>query len=171
MTQQPQLRMRLEDVSTLSQPDPPAGAHVRRATDDDAVGLARCLSLAFTDSWDVVRVRSALLDAPEVVSTWVVEAEGEIVATASLAHDANHPDAGVLHWVAALPSHAGQGLGSMVSVAALRTCADIGKRAAVLLTDDRRLAAIRTYRRLGFMPLHTDPSHAERWRTIMAALP
>lgn len=163
--------MRLEDVTALPHRDPPPGMRVRRATEDDVIGLALCLSLAFTDSWDATRVRSALLAAPEVVATWVVEADGQIVATASLATDAGHSAAGVLHWVAALPGQAGNGLGSLVSVAALRSCADIGVRTAVLLTDDHRLAAIRTYRRLGFTPLHTDPSHAERWRVILADMP
>jgi len=175
MTQLPQLRMRLDDISTLPQRDPPTGMRVRRATngdDDDADGLALCLSQAFNDSWDAARVRSALLAAPEVVSTWVVEADGQIIATASLSTDAHHhPDAGVLHWVGALPTHAGLGLGSLVSVAALRICTDIGVRAAVLLTDDHRLPAIRTYLRLGFVPLYTDPSHADRWHQVLADMP
>jgi mycothiol synthase len=41
---------------------------------------------------------------------------------------------------------------------------------AVLETDDWRLAAIRTYLRLGFEPDPVEEEHAARWRRVLKIL-
>ena len=40
----------------------------------------------------------------------------------------------------------------------------------VLFTDDHRLAAIKTYLKLGFEPQMVHDSHPERWREVLAKL-
>lgn len=167
----PQLQMRRDDLAGLPPLVPPAGIAVRRAGDADARGIAACLGAAFGDAWDEARVGSVLLRHPEVLATFVAVADGGVVATASAAYQpALYGDAGVLHWVAAMPGHGGRGLGGLVSLAALHHCAGHGLVAAMLLTDDARLPAIRTYRRLGFRPFMHHRSHPERWRAIAASL-
>lgn len=167
----PQLLMRRDDLAGLPPVEPPPGVAIRRAGADDAAAIAACLSTAFGEPWDVARVERDLLRHPEVIATVVAVLDGAVVATASAAwQPARFGDAGVLHWVAALPGHGGKGLGGLVSLAALRHCAAEGLVAAMLLTDDARIPAIRTYRRLGFRPFHHHRSHPERWRAVLAAI-
>lgn len=171
MTDLPQLRMRRDDLADLPPLVPPAGVSIRCAGDADAAGIATCLGSAFGVPWDEARVQTELLRHPEVLVTFVALIDGVVVATASTQHQpAVYGDAGVLHWVGALPGHGGKGLGGLVSLAALNHCADAGLVAAMLLTDDARIPAIRTYLRLGFRPFHDHRSHPARWRAILAAI-
>lgn len=171
MADQPQLVMRRDDLADLPPVQPPAGVAVRRATAADAAGIAACLTEAFATPWDEARVFAALLHAPEVKATFVAVVDGGIVATASAAFQPErHGEVGILHWVAARPGHGGKRLGGLVSLAALHACADLGLVAATLLTDDQRIPAIRTYRRLGFRPFLTHRSHPARWRAVLAAI-
>lgn len=167
----PQLQMRRDDLAGLPAVVPPPGVVIRPAVEADARGIAACLSAAFAEPWDEERVRTTLLRHPEVLGTFVAEAGGVIVATASAAHQPGlYGDAGVLHWVASLPGHGGKGLGGLVSLAALHLCAERGMVAGMLLTDDQRIPAIRTYRKLGFRPFMHHRSHPDRWRAILGTL-
>jgi mycothiol synthase len=75
---------------------------------------------------------------------------------------------GALHMVAVHPEHQGHGLGYAVCLAVLQRFAQQGTPEVRLLTDDHRLAAVRTYWRLGFRPLLTADDHAARWEAIRA---
>lgn len=77
---------------------------------------------------------------------------------------------GFLHYVGVTPRHQGKGLGFQVSLAALRSMRAENKTAAVLTTDDFRLAAIGTYLRLGFRPLLVHENQRDRWRAVLAEL-
>lgn len=143
------------------------GYELRTAEVDDARGLAFLLSRAFGDPWEVPRVMTALLQAPDVRRTYVVEFGRNIVATASAQVLADQwPGSGVVHWVGADPDFAGRGLGAAVVLAVLKDHLQAGHQDVVLTTDDERLAAIRTYLKLGFQPHFCDPTHPERWQTI-----
>lgn len=171
MTDLPQLQMRRDDLDGLPPLQPPDGVVVRRAVAEDAAGIAGVLAAAFATAWDSARALSVLLQHADVLATFVAERDGAIVATASAAFQGQlHGDAGVLHWVGVHPAHGGAGLGAQVSLAALHHCAAQGLVAAMLLTDDHRLPAIRTYRRLGFRPFLCHRSHPARWRAVHAAL-
>jgi mycothiol synthase len=167
----PQLLMRRDDLTGLPLVEPPPGVAIRPAVSDDAAAIAACLANAFGEPWTVARVERELLSHPEVLVTFIAVIDGTIVATASAAwQPSRFGDAGVLHWVAALPGYGGKGLGGLVSLAALRHCAAEGLVAAMLLTDDARIPAIRTYRRLGFRPFHHHRSHPARWQAVLAAI-
>jgi len=71
-----------------------------------------------------------------------------------------------LGWVAVLPSQRGLGLGLSLCQAALCFVRDRGYSYMFLKTEDFRLAAIKTYLRLGFEPELTDPSHMLRWQAL-----
>jgi len=93
------------------------------------------------------------------------------VATASAWVDARWGHrTGILHYVATRPDHAGKHLGLTVSLAALHKMAEEGRSSALLLTDDFRLAAIKTYLRLGFEPLLVHENQRERWRAVFEGL-
>lgn len=167
----PQLVMRRPAPLAPPVPEPPPGYALRTATAGDAAALADLLTATFED-WSVERVHRALLAAPDVRATQVLtDAAGRIVACASDRRlPARFGDACYLHFVAAAPAHAGQGLGRAVSAAALAAAAAGGAQGAVLETDDHRLPAVVTYLRLGFVPEYTDASHPARWAAVLAAL-
>jgi hypothetical protein len=61
----------------------PPGATLHTATPADVASLARILTLAFGEPWDEGRVRRVLLDAPDVVATYLLVQEGIVLATPS----------------------------------------------------------------------------------------
>lgn len=164
-----QLFMRRADLKDLpALPSLPDGYILRLASDADADALAVVLRAAFDDeTWTTDRVRADLLDAPDVVSTFVVDFAARPVATASARLRLDRfPNSGYVHWVGALPGHAGKCLGYLVSLAVLHEFVRLGCRDAVLETDDFRLPAIKTYHNLGFQPEMRDETHEERWKAV-----
>jgi mycothiol synthase len=157
----------------LSEPMPelprlPRGYELRVADPEDAREIAWVLTAAFSDPWSEERVFQVLLGAPDVRRTYVIEFGRSVVATASAqVLPERWPDSGVVHWVGADPAHAGRGLGHAVCLAVLHDHREAGHRDVVLTTDDERLAAIRTYWKLGFRPLECDPTHPERWSRVL----
>jgi mycothiol synthase len=96
---------------------------------------------------------------------------GEPVATASAWHVEKYgPETGYVHMVGALPGHQGKGLGYQVSLAALHRMAEERLRRAALQTDDFRLAAVKTYLKLGFEPVLVDENQRQRWAEVLRAL-
>lgn len=153
------------------QPPLPPGYALRSYREGDLGALASVLRAAFDDpTWTPERVRTTLTNAPDVAQTLVIDHGGVPVATASARLKADFPGSGYVHWVAAAPAHRGFGLGYAVTLAVLHVFTEMGCRAAVLKTDDERLAAIRAYRRLGFRPEHQDATHPARWAIVEAEL-
>lgn len=167
-----QLFMRRSELTSLPPLwSPPEGYLLRDAVAADADGIAAVMVSAFGPDWTPDRVRAALLDAPDVKATYLVVKDGEPVATASARLvPERYPDSGYLHWVGAHEAHRGRRLGALVSLAALHYFRDAGCRDAVLETDPPRLAAIRTYLGLGFLPEMADPEHERVWREVRAQL-
>jgi mycothiol synthase len=95
--------------------------------------------------------------------------DGDPIATAQLHLHDHGPYAPMaeLGWVAVDREHRGQGLGRVVSLAVLRKAADLGHAELFLRTDDHRLAAIRTYLSLGFVPWMYDDSAPARWQKLL----
>ena len=102
----------------------------------------------------------------------VHEANGEIVATAMALHNYSglHPFRGDIGWLAGDPGHAGHGLGSAVSAAATARLIAAGYRDIRLGTEDFRLAAIKVYLRLGYVPVLYRPEMLERWQAVCGVL-
>jgi mycothiol synthase len=169
-----QLQMRRFSLDDLPEMPPlPPGYTLRtQRSDADPEPLAALLRTAFeTASWTAERVYSELLVAEGVPQTFVIDFEDRPVATASaLLLPERFPGSGIVHWVAADPGHKGKRLGYCVSLAVLRLFGTLGCQDALLKTDDERLAAIRTYFNLGFVPDNCHPSHPERWKSVLAAL-
>jgi mycothiol synthase len=166
-----QLHMRrpnLENLPPLALPD---GYTLRESSSGDEAGIAALLQTTFGDTWTSDRVARELTQSDDVKKTFVLENNGEIVATASarLLPEA-YPDAGYVHYVAALPDHAGKRLGYLASLATLHEFVRLNCKTAVLDTDDFRLPAIKTYLNLGFAPYHRDGTHEARWAAIDATL-
>lgn len=137
----------------------------------DASAIAQCLKEAFNADWTPDRVLKDLLEAEDVLATYLVWYNDQCVATASARLIPNiFPGSGYLHWVATHPAHRGKKLGAWVSLRVLYLFAEMNCRDAVLETDDFRLPAIKTYLQLGFLPEYDHPSHPRRWRKVFETL-
>ena len=96
----------------------------------------------------------------------MVEHGGELVASCFATQRAEFcPAWGVLDYVCVRPGHRGKDLGFGVCVSVLRYFRSRGYKAVSLLTldvtaDNRRLAAIKTYLKLGFLPEQTEENAA-----------
>ena len=135
--------------------------------------LAQLLDRAFgAGSWDEARVEQALRADPSVLATYVVVRGGALVATASVLVLGEYPGSGYMHWVGADPDEQGKGLGTLVSLRVLRHFKELGLRDAVLETQTFRVAALRTYLRLGFVPeyYYGDPDGQLRWARLLPQL-
>lgn len=168
----PQLRMKHLLQSEPAAAELPSGYVLRVASAGDDLGLARVLNLAFPEMmWDAAKVHEILLDHPEVPETYLVEFDGECVATASYQEmGGEFEGAGWVHYVAADPAHAGKGLGYEVTRRVLSEAAARRRSSVFLTTDDPRLAAIRTYVKLGFEPDMWHESHPARWEQVRTQL-
>ena len=87
-------------------------------------------------------------------------------ATAEKTDMQDHTELGVLGWVMTHPDFQGHHLGRSVSVAAMHRLYDAGYRAFSLLTDDFRLAAVKTYLKLGWKPWLYLEEMEGRWRAL-----
>ena len=77
---------------------------------------------------------------------------------------------GRVHWVAILPEHQGQGLGSPLMIAVCRRLRELGYDRAFLRTAANRIPAIRLYLRLGFEPHPRNAEEERLWPQILARL-
>ncbi|MCS6829462.1 MAG: GNAT family N-acetyltransferase, partial [bacterium] len=138
----PQLQMVFPPHRFASLPEPslPQGYRLRQIRPgEEEKYLALMRSVGFAENWtpaDVQRFMRNVLPG----GFFVVEYEptGELVATAMANHapTEQHPNAGVLDWVAAAPAHQGKGLGKVVTAAVVRLLIQRGYQQIYLLTDD-----------------------------------
>jgi mycothiol synthase len=122
-------------------------------------------------TWDVERLRQDS-DRGLVRSAQRFVTAGDRIVACAGAYDRVRLGlpAWEIGWVAACPEHRGRGLGRCVTAAAARACRQLPPRPVYLLTDDHRVAALRTYLSLGFVPDCTAPGQARRWAHLLAQL-
>lgn len=77
---------------------------------------------------------------------------------------------GTLHMVSVLETEAGRGLGLLVCAEATGWLIGQGMPVIDLTTDDFRLPAVKTYLRLGYLPVIDDDEMLMRWRQVLARL-
>ena len=145
----------------------PHGCTMRQFAPADADAYLALMAKAGFKSWDHEQIEKVLSSV--LPGGWFLieqAATGRLVATAMARHRPieGHPDGGELSWVAADPEHKGKRLGMAVCAAVVARFLDAGYRRIYLLTDDRRLPAIRLYLQLGFEPFLARDDMAERWR-------
>lgn len=149
---------------------PPEGTEFRLGTHDDAEGLAALLTQTF-GPWTPQGALDGLLAHAEVPETHLLLRGGRIVATASLQLPADFSEAEAnVHYVGALPSESGRGLGRWVTASVVRAAHARGRTTVRLTTDDERLPAVATYLKLGFAPNEWHDSHVSRWETVRSRL-
>ncbi len=131
------------------------------------------MAMAGFTGWDDEKLRPWIARIlPDGWFMAVHTARDQIVATAMCLHDHTdlHPFGGELGWVAGDPAHTGHGLGRAVCAAVTARFIAAGYHNIHLYTEDWRLAALRTYFKLGYVPLLFAPDMPDRWRAVCAQL-
>jgi len=130
------------------------------------------VSAAFT-AWDdetLHKFRSKVLTDSMFLIEEFATGRFAASATAETTDMPEYPQVGVLGWVMTHPDFRGRHLGRSVSVAAMHRLYEAGYRAFSLLTDDFRLAAVKTYLDLGWKPWLYLPEMKERWCALAGIL-
>ena len=174
-----QLRMRRPNLDDLPPLTVPSGYSLRTYRPGDEAAWAEIMNSegGIGTGWTPDLVRARLIDQPQFDPVGLFFAtcdaeNGRPVASATAWRvPPEETRTGCLHMVAALPEHRGHGLGRMVNLAVLRYFRDRGFGDIVLSTDDFRVAAVRCYLSLGFVPVYRDDpasDHPTRWSAVFA---
>lgn len=174
---QPYLQLQMvwpeQRFATLPTVMVPPGYTLRTYRRGDEAGFYRVMALAGWPGWDDDKLRPWIARIPP--ESWFMvshDATNAIVATAMGLHDHadDHPFGGELGWVAADPAHHGRGLGTAVCAAVTARLIAAGYRNIHLYTEHWRLAALKLYLKLGYVPFLYAPEMPERWRVICRQL-
>ncbi len=169
-----QLRMVRTHYRDLPPLELPAGYALRTYQDGDEEHWAGVVnSVDDLGKYDATRAREFMMDKPQFDPTGLqfITFDGTPVATACAWRDRpEQTSIGQLHMVAVDPAHRGKRLGTHVSTAVIRYFEGHGFSKVYLMTDDWRLAAVKTYLQLRFNPDEHDEDHRERWAKLRETL-
>jgi len=160
----------------LSAPPPvqlPTGYALCTYQAGDETRFFKVMELAGWPGWSTEKLqpwRERIL--PQGWFMGIHDKSSEIVATGMAFRDRSEfgRQGGEIGWIATDPAHWGKGLGLAVSAAATTRLIEEGYHDIHLYTEDWRLAALKTYLKLGYIPFLHMPEMLERWRTICAQL-
>ncbi len=170
-----QLRMVYPEhlLKTLPSVQSPAGYFLRTYHPGDEARFYNVMAIAGWKGWNDDKLRPWL---PRILPDgWIMvieETSGKIVATAMALRDESEfgSAGGELGWLASDLAHANKGLGMTVSAAVTARLIQEGCRHIHLYTEHWRLAALKTYLKLGYVPYLYMPEMLERWRAICEQL-
>ena len=178
-----QLRMRRPHLDHLPPVTVPAGYTLRtyRPGDERAWGQIMESPGGIGQDWTEAKVLERLIQQPpfEPAGLFFVTSDtegGRPVASACAWRGGLDRDyVPILHMVAAMEAHRGRGLGRLVCLAVLHYCRERGDPFIELGTDDFRLAAIKSYLGMGFVPVYREDAgrhddHRLRWSAVFQTL-
>ena len=151
----------------------PAGYTLRTYQPGDEPRFYELMELAGWPGWNDDKLQPWLsIILPEGWFMAIYQGSSQIVATAMAVHNYKkvNPFQGEVGWVAADPVHTGNGLGMVVVAAVTTRLLDARYRNIRLYTEDFRLAALKVYLKLGYIPLLYTPEMPARWQAICAQL-
>ena len=162
------LIMEKSDLDVVPEIALPPGYLLRTFQSGDELGLGRLYGLSSLGSESPKGVRAKMLTHPcfKAERIFIVEHNGEIIATCAAWVEPESPENGFLHMLGVLPGHQGKQLGTVVSVETIRYTRGEGFSKQRLLTDDWRDPAITLYFNLNFYPVITCDTYSDRWRVI-----
>lgn len=151
----------------------PAGYTLRTYRHGDDEGYINLMRQAGFSTWNADNLTAVLKTSlPQGLFFIIYDRTAQITATTVATHNPSelHPFGGELGWVAVSPAHQGHGLGQIASAAVTNRFMQAGYSEIYLRTDDFRLAAIKTYFKLGWIPLLFAPDMEARWNTVLEQL-
>lgn len=164
-----------DHLDCLVPPEIPEGYRVRRfVPGDEPVWVALLQENGELGEW--TRERAERLFTAKRGAVWresihYIGHGPRPVATACVQLHEDSPDTPELGWVAVSPDYRRRGLGRAICLVVMDFMREQGYLRCFLRTDDRRLPAIKTYLRLGFVPdLEYHGSFPARWQAVRAAL-
>lgn len=118
--------------------------------------------------WNEELLQAEILSTLIPGSAVFVIADEKLVACAAGCDLKNFRPFATLMYVVVLSEHRGKGLGVVVTAAAINGAQEAGYPGMILQTDDFRLAAIKTYLKLGFVPhCEHDAGAGARWELAL----
>ena len=172
-----QLRMRRPTLEGLPELVVPAGYGLRTYLEGDERAWGEIMESpeGIGKEWPVEKVRASMMERPQFEAAGMFfatcDAEGgrPVASATAWRSPSTGEKTGYVHMVCALSEHRGRGLGRLVTLATLQYMRARGDEDVVLQTDDFRIAAIKSYLGLGFVPVYEeDPvsDHVARWSAV-----
>lgn len=149
----------------------PLGYRLRTYRRGDETHFYEVMEVAGWPGWGEEKLqpwRSRIL--PEGWLMAVHQESGQIVATAMALRSEVYDSGGELGWLAGDPAHRGKGLGRAVAAAVTARFVEAGCYPIHLFTEDWRLAAIKIYLKLGYLPYLYVSEMRRRWQEICRQL-
>ena len=163
----PQLAMSMNSLDVLPRLVLPEGYDLKSFAEGDAAAWEEIIHDSFGVEFSFAQsMATSQHFRPERVK--FIRFDGTPIATASAW--STDDCIGYLHMVGVHSKHLGHGLGGQVSLAALYQMASEGRTRVLLNTDDFRIPAIKTYLKLGFVPLLVHHNHIQRWTSILTKI-
>lgn len=168
------IRMRCDDLVSLAQPVVPEGYTLRPMAADEAWAYVEVMNRSnFAGQLDKTWFARTFGDDPQYDPAhlqMVWKGDRPVAAAGAWHTEIDGEPWGMIHWVGALDSERGKGLGKAVTLAALHRLRERGFERAMLITGDWRLAAVAAYMRLGFEPWPNETATPKVWDTILQDL-
>ncbi len=151
-------------------PELPAGYELRGFRPGDQPGWVELLTATEFGGWTAGKLDEYLARPERLEGSRAIECNGRLVAATFASQRRLDPPEGALDYVVCHPDHRGRRLGRIVCAAVMRYLVAAGYDTITLLTDDWRLAAIKTYFNLGFTPIMTRRDMPDRWLEVRRQL-
>lgn len=173
MPEQLQMTWPAERAGESLQWSVPEGYLLRNFRDGDEEPYVNLMNLAGFSEWNKDNLNAVIEGARpnEIFFIEHVETSEIVATTMGWQKPSKYFSSGVeLGWVACSPDHRGKGLGSIVCAAVTNGFLVCGYHQIYLQTDDFRLPAIKTYLKLGYIPVYHLPDMQQRWKTVIKKL-
>ena len=153
----------------------PEGWHIRSYQPGDGTDWCLCCrggALGVDDEASEAVFKEKMLDDPHVAAEdvlFIVDDEGFVGGTTTL-YCRDEENFGTVHMVAVKKEAQGKGLSAPVVAAVLARSLEKGREHITLTTDDFRVPAVKTYLKLGFIPVVGDMPMRRRWQALLRTL-
>ena len=144
------------------------GYRLRTYRDGDGSAWAELLNdSSDLGGWTVARIEQELLSALLPDGQFFATMDEALIAGAGL-YDGEKRGRSCweIGWVVTDPRHRGLGLARHVTAAAVETALTQPPRPIFLMTDDFRVAAVKLYLKMGFVPDFDHGSYRDRWARL-----
>ena len=162
--------MTFNDFSMLPEPAFPASYALRTYVEGDDEVWLRLLSSGNFGKWDrgrLDRMKAGERAPLPLDGVFFVTANSNPVGTACVfLYESKRGTYSEFGWLAVDPEWRGRGLGEILTRKALFFAGEQLHHHVFLKTEEFRLAAIKTYLKVGFQPEMVDSTHCGRWTKL-----